>query len=48
MGHIYEWGGIYYLADNPSIDFIRQANLSGVDIKSAVAPAVDYITSKKT
>lgn len=47
IGHIYEWGGMYYLADNKSIDYIRQATLSGIDIKSAVAPAVEYITSKK-
>ena len=47
MGHIYEWGGMYYLADNKSIDNIRQAALSGIDIKSAVAPAVDYIKKEK-
>ncbi|HTN69337.1 MAG TPA: alkaline phosphatase [Dysgonamonadaceae bacterium] len=47
IGHIYEWGGMYYLADNKSIDYIRQATLSGIDIKNAVAPAVEYITSKK-
>ena len=47
MGHIYEWGGMYYLADNKSIDNIRQASLSGVNIKSAVAPAVEYIKEKK-
>ncbi len=47
MGHIYEWGGMYYLADNKSIDNIRQATLSGIDIKSAVAPAVDYIKAEK-
>ncbi len=47
IGHIYDWGGMYYLADNKSIDYIRQATLSGVDIKSSVAPAIEYITSKK-
>ena len=38
---------MYYLADNKSIDNVRQANLSGIDIKSAVAPAVDYIKEEK-
>ncbi len=47
LGHIYEWGGMYYLADNKSIDNIRQASLSGINIKSAVAPAVDYIKAEK-
>ena len=47
LGHIYEWGGMYYLADNKSIDNIRQASLSGTDIKSAVAPAIDYIKAEK-
>ena len=47
MGHIYEWGGMYYLADNKSIDNVQQAGLSEINIKNAVAPAVDYITSEK-
>ena len=47
IGHIYEWGGMYYLADNKSIDNIRQANLSGLNIKNAVAPAVEYIKTEK-
>lgn len=47
LGHIYEWGGMYYLADNKSIDNIRQATLSGINIKSAVAPAVEYIKTEK-
>lgn len=34
IGHIYEWGGMYYLADNKSIDNIRQANLSDTMVKS--------------
>ena len=47
LGHIYEWGGMYYLADNKSIDNIRQATLSGIDIKNSVAPVVDYIKKEK-
>lgn len=47
IGHIYQWGGMYYLADDKSIDNIRQADLSGIDIKASVSPAVEYITSKK-
>lgn len=47
LGHIYEWGGMFYLADNKSIDNVQQASLSGIDIKSAVAPAVDYIKKEK-
>lgn len=47
LAHIYEWGGMYYLADNKSINNIRQASLSGVNIKSAVAPAVEYIKKEK-
>lgn len=47
MGHIYEWGGMLYLADTLSINHVQQAGLSGADTKSAVKPAVDYIKSKK-
>ena len=47
LGHIYEWGGMYYLADNKSINNIRQASLSGINIKSAVAPAIEYIKKEK-
>ena len=47
LAHIYEWGGMYYLADNKSIDNVRQATLSGIDIKNSVAPAVDYIKEEK-
>lgn len=47
IGHIYEWGGMYYLADNKSINYIRQANLSATNIKRAVAPVVEYIINEK-
>lgn len=47
LGLIYEWGGIYYLADNKSIDKIEQAKISGKDLNSALAPITDYITTKK-
>lgn len=47
LGLIYEWGGIYYLADNKSIDKIEQANISKKDLNSALAPITDYIATEK-
>lgn len=47
LGLIYEWGGIYYLADKKSINKIEQANISDKDINSALAPVTDYIANKK-
>lgn len=47
IGHIYEWGGMAYLADTLVMNYVKQANLSGENVQQALEPAVDYIKNKK-
>lgn len=47
LGFIYEWSGMKYLVDTLSINYCRQASLSGHDTYASVADAVKYITEKK-
>lgn len=47
IGHIYEWGGMLYLADTLSMNYVKQVDLSGEDVQNALSPAVDYIKNKK-
>ena len=47
LSHIYEWDGMYYLADSKSIDNVKQASLSGEDVENSLASVIEYITTKK-
>lgn len=47
IGYIYEWGGMRYLADTLSIDYIQPAPLSGENVDESTALAVNYIKEKK-
>ncbi len=45
--YIYEWGGMKYLADTLSIDYIKQAKLSSKDFKKNLQPTIDHIIENK-
>lgn len=47
IGYIYEWGGMRYLADTLSINYVQQAPLSGENVEESTALAVNYIKRKK-
>lgn len=47
IGYIYEWGGMRYLADTLSINYVQPAPLSGENVEESTALAVNYIKEKK-
>lgn len=47
IGYIYEWGGMRYLADTLSINYVQPASLSGKNVEESTALAVNYIKEKK-
>ena len=47
LGFIYEWGGMRYLADTLSMDYIQQAPLSETNMKQSIAPVLNYLKKKK-
>lgn len=47
IGYIYEWGGMRYLADTLSINYVQEAPLSGDNIEESTALAANYIKEKK-
>lgn len=47
IGYIYEWGGMRYLADTLSINYVQQAPLSGKNVEESTALAVNYIKEKR-
>lgn len=44
---IYEWGGMKYLVDTMSIDYIKQAPLSDEGVDNGVQSAIDYIIKER-
>lgn len=47
LGLIYEWGGIYYLADTKSIDKVKQIAPSIDNVDSVLTSITDYLTDDK-
>ena len=47
IGYVYEWGGMRYLADTLSINYVQPAPLSGENVEESTALAVNYIKEKK-
>lgn len=47
LGLIYEWGGIYYLADTKSIDKVKQITPSMENVDSTLTTITNYLTDEK-
>lgn len=47
LGFIYEWGGMRYVVDTLSIDYIKHVELSAENTKEALSSTLEYITTKK-
>lgn len=45
--YFYEWGGMRYLADTLSIDYIQQLELSGSDSDNVLQPMIEYIVDER-